>query len=137
MTNDAKRDEEIAALNRRIEELERKAKPPEPLKEDPNWRRYDPTAGMTMPLSTLREMCNAVPDSVMRGVIRDNRAPTSPGTIPRTEGPSNARQSNVAGSGTGWAHERPLGPQPGIGLIDRGVNAALPHGPGWGKEKKE
>ena len=70
--------------------------------------------------------------------LRDARAPTGPssqGAIPSSQQVSNVHTGG-GGSGTGWVDPRPLGPQPGIDLIDRGVNAALPHGPEWGKGKK-
>jgi hypothetical protein len=127
-------DDELAALKARVEELERKAKPPEPEKPfvPAPYQRYDPTAGMSMPPSALRAMVAAEPRGFMAGVVHDNRAPTGrPGMIPQ-EQVSGPRAS--AGDGKGWAREIPLGPQPGIDLIDRGVNAALPHGPEWGKK---
>src|SRR6516164_7071782 len=103
----------IAELEARIAELEPKGKPPEPFKETP-YQRYDPTAGMCMPLSTLREMCNAVPDSVMRGVLRDNRAPTGrPGMIP--EQPSTVRPSPAPSNTPGWTTAPPLSNPPGTG----------------------
>jgi hypothetical protein len=144
MTNDT--DKKIADLEREVEAL--KAAQPKPAKtwaeiERENAEHFDRMhqmrerqANSWMPPNAVQEMVAAEPRGFMAGVVHDNRAPTSPGTIPRSEQPSNVRSSNVAGSGTGWAHERPLGPQPGIDLIDRGVNAALPHGPEWGKGKK-
>jgi hypothetical protein len=125
--------DELAALRARIEELERKGKPPEPFKEQP-YQRYDPTEGMTMPPSALRAMVAAEPRGFMAGVVHDNRAPTSPGMVPSSP-TGGSGPANVPGSGTGWAHEVKIGPPPGIDLIDRAVNAALPHGPEWGKEK--
>jgi hypothetical protein len=111
--------DEIAALRKRVEELEAKAKPPEPFKPDPNWQRYDPTAGMSMPRSALEAMIAAEPRGFMRGVVADSRAPTSPGTIPRSGQPSNVREGNVPGSGTGWAHEVKLSNTPGVAQADR------------------
>jgi hypothetical protein len=114
---------EIAANNRRIEELERKAKPPEPIKEDPNWRRYDPTANMTMPLSTLREMVNAVPDSVMRGILRDNRAPNTPSMRSPGDQVTGASRGSAPGGGTGWVDPVPLGPSPHARYVDAQIDA--------------
>ena len=83
------------------------------------------------------DMANAVPTDMIRDIVHDNRAPTGPsaqGIIPSSQQMSNVR---AGGSTTpGYVDPRPLGPQPGIDLIDRGVNAALRHGPEWGKEKK-
>jgi len=111
--------EELAKLRARIEELERAAKPPEPFVPKPH-QQYDPTANMTMPLSALRAMVNAVPDDFMRQVaMRDNRAPTGrPGMIPSTQGSGDRAPVNVPGSGTGWSEPRPLGPPPGIAYVD-------------------
>jgi hypothetical protein len=55
--------------------------------------------------------------------------------IPASRQASDARQP-VPSSRRGYVDSIPLGPPPGIDLIDRAVNAALPHGPEWGKEKK-
>jgi len=104
--------DELAELKARVAELERANKPPEPAKPfvpEP-YQRYDPTAGMSMPRATMLEMARAVPD--MREVaLRDARAPTGPssqGAVPSSQQVSNVRGTNVAGSGTGWAHSVPL-----------------------------
>jgi hypothetical protein len=117
-----KKDDEIAALRKRIEELEAKAKPPEPFKPQP-YQRYDPTERMCMPPSALAAMVNAVPDHVLRDIVRDNRgAPTGPtGAIPRSTG--GGGPANVPGGGTGWAHETPIGPPPGLRYVDAQLDA--------------
>jgi hypothetical protein len=125
MTN--KRDEEIAALKARVEELERAAKPPEPFKPEP-YQRYDPTEGMRMPPSALAAMVAAVPDHVIREIaMRDGRAPTGrPGMIPNSQqssGGGGSGSANVPGSGTGWAHETPIGPPPGLRYVDAQLDA--------------
>jgi hypothetical protein len=56
--------EELAALRKRIEELEAKAKPPEPFKPQP-YEPIDWTARMSMPPSALRAMVEAVPERLM------------------------------------------------------------------------
>ena len=111
---------DIEELKDRIEELERVNKPSE-FKPEP-YQRYDPTEGMCMPRSALAAMVAAVPDHVIRDIaMRDNRAPTGrPGMIPSSNQQSTGGGSaNVAGSGTGWAHETPLGPPPGVAQADR------------------
>jgi len=113
---------EIAELKARIAKLERDAKPeppPKPFVPQPH-QQYDPTAGMCMPPSALAAMVNAVPDHVIREIaMRDGRAPTGrPGMIPTSQQSSGGGSANVPGSGTGWAHETPIGPPPGINWVD-------------------
>jgi hypothetical protein len=109
--------DEIAELRKRIDELERKAKPPEPFVPKPH-ERYDPTARMSMPPSALQEMVNAEPRGFMNGVVRDNRAPTGrPGMIPGQQA-SLPGPANVPGSGTGWAAPIPLSNPPGVKQAD-------------------
>jgi len=113
--------EELAALKREVEELKAKLAPPKPFVSEP-YQRYDPTAGMCMPPSALAAMVAATPANFMRDVVRDNRAPSTPtGTIPRSTGGSGP--ANVPGSGTGWAHETPIGPPPGLRYIDAQLDA--------------
>jgi hypothetical protein len=117
--------EELAALKREVEELKAKLSPPKPFVPEP-YQRYDPTAGMCMPPSALAAMVAAVPDHVIREIaMRDNRAPTGrPGMIPSpTQGTGDRAPANVPRSGTGWAHERPLGPPPGIRYVDAQLDA--------------
>jgi hypothetical protein len=74
--------DELAALRKRVEELERKAKPPEPekpFKPEP-YQRWDPTANMRMPDSALEAMVAAVPDRLIKEIVRDNQAPRNPTT---------------------------------------------------------
>jgi hypothetical protein len=118
----SKQTDEIAALRKRIEELEAKAKPPEPFVSKPH-EPYDPTAGMCMPPSALRAMLAAEPSNFMRDVVRDNRAPTSPsGVIPRNQ-PTGGGPANVPGGGKGWVEPTPLGPPPGIRYVDQQLDA--------------
>ena len=116
--------DEIAALRKRIEELEAKAKPPKPFVPEP-YQPIDWTARMSMAPSALRAMVEAVPDRVLRDIVRDNRAPTGPtGTIPSgSQQPTGGGAANVPGSGTGWAHEIPLSPPPGVQQSDKLVDA--------------
>jgi len=67
------------------------------------------------------DMARATPTSMLQEIAgRDNRAPTGPssqGVIPSSQQVSNVR-GNVPGGGTGWSEPRPLGPPPGIHLVD-------------------
>jgi hypothetical protein len=123
MTN--KRDEELAALKARVAELERANKPKEPFKPQP-YEPIDWTARMSMPPSALRAMVEAVPDRMLRDIVRDNRnAPTGPtGAIPRSQQVTGGGgPANVPGSGTGWGHSTPIGPPPGVAQADRLMDA--------------
>ena len=125
MTMTNKRDEELAALKARVAELERANKPKEPFKPQP-YEPIDWTARMSMPPSALRAMVEAVPDRMLRDIVRDNRnAPTGPtGAIPRSQQVTGGGgPANVPGSGTGWGHSTPIGPPPGVAQADRLMDA--------------
>jgi hypothetical protein len=114
--------DELAALKKKVEELEAKVSPPKEKPFVPH-QRYDPTEGMRMPPSALQAMVAAEPRGFMAGVLHDNRAPTGrPGMIPSpTQGAVGAGDrapANVPGGGTGWQAPVPLGPQPGIFHVD-------------------
>ena len=79
-----------------------------------------------MPPSALRAMVEAVPDRMLRDIVRDNRnAPTGPtGAIPRSQQVTGGGgPANVPGSGTGWGHSTPIGPPPGVAQADRLMDA--------------
>jgi hypothetical protein len=129
--SDKKQAKEIAALKARVAELERAAKPPEPAAPfkpmtDAEWRDQmhqmrERNASVIPPW--LREACaGGVTDADCADIVRASHRPTGrPGMIP--EQPSNVRGGNVAGSGTGWVHETPLGPPPGIRYVDQQLDA--------------
>jgi hypothetical protein len=74
--------DEIAALKKRVAELEEKAKPPEPFVPKP-YEPIDWTRGMSMPRSAMEAMIAAEPRNFMRDVVQDNRGPSTPsGMIP-------------------------------------------------------
>jgi hypothetical protein len=107
--------DEIAALRARVEELERANKPPEKFVPD-NWQPPNPIDRVSMSPQTMRDL--ALPDHLIRGIVRDNRAPQGPSSAGAI--PSSQQVTNVcgAGGGSGWAHEIPLGPPPGVHLVD-------------------
>jgi hypothetical protein len=119
MTKAEKQADELAELRARVAELERANKPPKPFKEEP-WQRYDPTANMTMPLNALRAMVDAVPDSMVRGIVRDNQGPTGPssaGIVPSSQQLTGIHPAGGSNT-TGWREATPLGPPPGIHMVD-------------------
>jgi hypothetical protein len=113
MTTDAKKDD-LDALKARVAELERAAKP-EPYIDD--WvPPPHPIDRISMPMSAMREMAQAVPDNVVRAVVGDNRAPQGP----TSQGvPSSQTVSHVHRPvGTGWVEPAPLSNPPGTHLVD-------------------
>jgi hypothetical protein len=121
------KNDELSALKRKLAELEAKvnAPPPPPFTPEP-YQRWDPTAGMSMPRSTMQEMVRVIPDGMIQGIVHDNRAPTGrPGVIPQHVQPAaSVRGPGPAGDGTGWRTVREYGadgqhPTPGIAHADR------------------
>ena len=112
---------ELEELKKRVAELEKAAKPPEPFVPEP-WQRRDPTEGMSMPKSAMLEMINAIPESVMQGIRADARKPN-----PVTTGSSQIKSTPSALSQPqrkgGWIEPRPLEPPPGVAIADRLVDA--------------
>jgi hypothetical protein len=113
-----------AAQDAKIAELEAKLAPPKPFVAKPH-EPIDWTARMSMPRSALEAMIAAEPRNFMADVVRDNRGPTGPtGMIPRSQqASSGGGPANVPGSGTGWAHETPIGPPPGLRYVDQQLDA--------------
>jgi hypothetical protein len=71
--------EELEELKRQVAELKAKLDPPKPFVPEP-YQRYDPTEGMSMPPSALAAMVAAVPDRLIKDIVRDNQAPRGPTT---------------------------------------------------------
>jgi len=94
-------------------------KPAEPFVPEP-YTPFDPTAGMSMPPSALREMANAIPDRMVHDIaMRDARAPVGPssqGVVSSSQGLSNVR--GTGGNTSGWAHEVPISSPPGVAMVD-------------------
>jgi hypothetical protein len=79
---------------------------------------------MTMPPSALRAMVAAVPDQLMRDIVRDHAgAPTGPTTMNPASTSRGGGPANVPGSGTGWSREIPLGPSPHQRYVDQQIDA--------------
>jgi hypothetical protein len=135
--------DELASLKARVEELEAKVSPPKstfvPMSDaehrDMVHQMREGNMRYAMHPSVIRDL-TVLDDNLCAGIRGDARAPTSAqGMIPSSHQPVSGGRAS-AGDGTGYVEPRPLSPPPGIDLIDRAVNAALPHGPEWGKEKK-
>ena len=108
---------ELEELKKRVAELEKAAKPPEPFVPMPMPRR-DPTEGMSMDRETMREMIAATA-GVMADLRADARRPNpvteaSSSTVKST--PSALPQPRNTG---GWRDEIPLSSPPGVELADR------------------
>jgi hypothetical protein len=103
-----------AALEERLKKLEDKEEPP-PRNQSYSAPR-DYTEGMSMPALAIREMVNAIPESVMREVRADAKKP-NPVTGYTTPQPTNQVR------GSGWRDEVPISTPPGIAHIDRLVDA--------------
>ena len=87
---------------------------------------------MATPPSVVRDLA-VLDDNLCAGIRQDRHAPTSPSSmIPRSQ---QRAETGGKSSTPGYVDPRPLSPPPGIDLIDKAVNAALPHGPEWGKSK--
>jgi hypothetical protein len=137
--------DEIAELRAEVEKL--KAAQPKP---KPSWEdqaRADEehrsrihamrerSANTWMPPSAVQALVEGEPKGFMREVaLRDGRAPNTPAMIPRTnQQPSDVRPR------TGSSEPVPISVPGGTRtheLIERMANAALPHGPEWGKKPK-
>src|SRR6516162_3704431 len=111
---------EIADLRRKVEALERAAKPPEPFTPEP-YQRFDPTAGMSMPRSAMEAMI--MPNHVMQDIVREQRVSSV------AQGPSAAgaggtisavhRSPGLFGTQNGWRNAAPIGPPPCVAAADR------------------
>lgn len=118
MTTDAKKDE-LTELKARVAELERAAAPPKPYIDD--WvPPPHPIDRVSMPMSVMREFAEAVPTSLIRDVVRDNRAPQGPSSAGASGQLTKTSSSpGIPGSNTsGWLRETPLSNPPGISYVD-------------------
>jgi hypothetical protein len=121
--------DELAALKKKVEELEAKVSPPksdfvpksvaEHMNEVHQMREGRMSLASNFHPDDLRAMEAAAPTSVVKDIaLRDARAPTGPnaqGAIPSSQQVSNVR---TGGGGSGWAHEVPLSNPPGTNWVD-------------------
>jgi hypothetical protein len=117
-------EDELAALKKKVEELEAKVSPPKstfvPM-TDEQWfdemhRMREGNMRYAMPPSVVRYFADQDDRMVKEIALRDARAPNSPGMIPQEQTSGGGRPSS--GDGSGWAPQIPLGPQPGIFRVD-------------------
>jgi hypothetical protein len=101
---------ELEELKKRVAELEKAAKPPEPFVREP-WQPIDYTANARMSRSAMQSMIDAVPSSVLSEEVTSFNAYTRSSSQPQ---PTSKVQR-----GSGWVNERPIEPPPGIELCDR------------------
>ncbi len=124
-----KRDERIAALEKRLAELEGALPRPLP-KGSGDYRPRDPTAGFGMPAAAMREMVAASPEGLMAD-IRGDAGRAERGRLPLVSG--------AAPRGSGWVSPGRMevaGGKQTQELVERLANAALPHGPMHGKTEE-
>ena len=140
-------EEEIADLKRQLAEVKdamRAAQPkPKPSREEEErataeWRdkmhqAAERRANSWTPPSVHQYFADGVTAADCADLRQQARRPSGrPGMIPAQ--PTSSNRDMPDSNKSGWRDATPIGPPPGIDLIDRGVNAALPHGPEWGKK---
>ena len=138
-------EDELAALRREVSELKATINKPAPAPIDWDRRIAEHNAQLhqmrerrmahasNFHPDDLRAMEAACPTSAVKDIVAHGtvQSPSMSGTSGAVTGVHLGGNAPVNTSG--YVDPRPLGPQPGIDLIDRAVNAALPHGPEWGK----
>jgi hypothetical protein len=121
--------DEIAALKKKVEELEAKLSPPKspPSAEereratrewqDQMHQMRERRMSLAMPPSVIRDMAVLDDRLVKEIALRDARAPTGPrGAIPSSQQAGGGGSS--PSSTPGWVDPAPLGPPPGINYVD-------------------
>jgi hypothetical protein len=128
--------DELAALKKKVEELEAKVSPPKsdfvPM-SDAEWvdrmhqmRERRMSQASNFHPDDLAAMERACPTPMMKEIaLRDARAPTSPSgaILSSQQVTGGGGPANVPGSGSGWAHETPIGPPPGLRYVDAQLDA--------------
>jgi hypothetical protein len=112
----AELERQMAEQKRELDALKAAQAPPTPFTPEP-YQRWDPTAGMSMPRSTMQEM-TAVNYDPRQDAGAHRHVHSHAGVIPEDQMPR-CRGVVSAGDGTGWRDATPLGPQPSINYVDR------------------
>ena len=108
-------EDKVAALEKKIAALEARLDPPP---RPPHPGPHDYSANLRLPDAVAREMAKAGVDP--QTLVRDFRkGPATPSSVL----PSNQPQPTPAVKSSGWVTPPALGPQPGIGIIDRMCDA--------------
>jgi hypothetical protein len=109
----------ISALERELAALKAQLAPAPPA-PPPDWTPPpNPLDRLGMSRSVMQEMARACPDSFVRDIVNDHRAPSGPsaaGVIPSSQSLSNVR--GTSGRGTGWSDPAPLSNPPGTRWVD-------------------
>jgi len=91
--------ERIARLEREIENLKGTSTQAKPVSASPQLS-FDPSSRLSLPASVTRDMVNAVPEAMVRDIVKDHLGrPTALPTVP-------SRSPGKAGSN--WKPEAPL-----------------------------
>jgi hypothetical protein len=110
--------EKIAALEARIEELERKAKPQAPLHFEAGPSGPTTTdlalSRISMSPEVMAEMVRAVGSETLRGIVKSGGVGVLQSTA-TTPTPTRVSAQNTSG----WRDPGPLGPPPGVAIADR------------------
>jgi hypothetical protein len=137
--------DKIAKLEAEVEALKAKIDPPKSTfvhmtdAEHRDWAHQlaEKRMSMAMPPSVHQYFADGITAADRADLLQQARRPSGrPGMIPNQPTTSSA-PANVPGSGTGWQEPVPISVPGGTRtqeLIERQVNAALPHGPEWGKK---
>jgi hypothetical protein len=108
----------VAASEARVAQLERDAKPPEPFKSN-YVPPINPIDRVSMPASAMRDMVRAVPDGIVRDLVKGGRggAPVSIIAAPPASAEPEPR-------GAGWREAAALSNPPGTALADKLMDVA-------------
>jgi hypothetical protein len=118
--------DELAALKKKVEELETKVSPPKstfvPMTDEEHrdmvHQMNERRMSQATPPSVVRDWA-VIPEDIVKGIREDRHAPTSAtGMIPSTQQRTPAREPGGKSSTPGYVDPRPLSPPPGIEWVD-------------------